>query len=193
MFEEMPEKTIVTWTVMITGYTRNGFDAEALDVFRRKQIEGIEPDWVSLIAVLPACTQLGALERAKVEPNEITFVGLLLACTHAGFLDEGLKYFDSMREDYNIEPGIEHYGCLVDLLGRTGLIDRALETIMNMPMKPDSAIWGSLLSSCRTQSNLEVAVIAMEQLLELEPDDVGNYVLLSNIYTKLGDGTECQG
>lgn len=262
MFEEMPEKTIVTWTAMISGYTRNGFDAEALDVFRRMQMEGVEPDWVSLIAVLPACAQLGALElgkwihfyaekngfllitclcnsliemyakcgsvnqawqlfdemlerdviswstmigglanhgkareaivlfqemqRAKVEPNEITFVGLLSACTHAGFLDEGLKYFDSMRKNYNIEPGIEHYGCLVDLLGRTGRIDRAVETIKNMPMKPDSAIWGSLLSSCRTHSNLEVAVIAMEQLLELEPDDAGNYVLLSNIYAKLG-------
>ncbi|KAF7148074.1 hypothetical protein RHSIM_Rhsim03G0180000 [Rhododendron simsii] len=262
MFEEMPKKTIVTWTAMISGYTRNGFDAEALDVFRRMQMEGVEPDWVSLIAVLPACAQLGALElgkwihfyaekngflhitclcnsliemyakcgsvnqawqlfdemlerdviswstmigglanhgkargaivlfqemqRAKVEPNEITFVGLLSACTHAGFLDEGLKYFDSMRKDYNIEPGIEHYGCLVDLLGRAGHIDRALETIKNMPMEPDSAIWGSLLSSCRTHSDLEVAVIAMEQLLELEPDDAGNYVLLSNIYAKLG-------
>ncbi|XP_057504673.1 pentatricopeptide repeat-containing protein At2g20540-like [Actinidia eriantha] len=262
MFEEMPEKTIVSWTAMISGYTRIGCNAEALDVFRRMQMEGVKPDWVSLIAVFPACTQLGSLEigkwihfyadrngflekacvcnaliemyakcgsinqarqvfdqmperdviswstmigglanhgkareaielfeemeRAKVEPNEITFVGLLSACAHAGFADKGLKYFDSMRKIYNIEPGIEHYGCLVDLLSRTGRFVRALELVKNMPMKPDSAIWGSLLSSCRTHSNLEVAVIAMERLLELEPDDTGNYVLLSNIYANLG-------
>ncbi|KAK3016365.1 hypothetical protein RJ639_041194 [Escallonia herrerae] len=85
-----------------------------------------------------------------------------------------------------IEPGIEHYGCLVDLLGRTGCLDRGLETIKTMPMKPDSAIWGSLLSSCRTHGNLDIAVVAMEHLLELEPDDTGNYVLLSNIYADLG-------
>ncbi|KAH7845616.1 hypothetical protein Vadar_004078 [Vaccinium darrowii] len=262
MFEEVPEKTIVSWTAMISGYKRYGFYVEALDVFRQMQMEGVEPDWVSLIAVLPACAHLGALElgkwihfyaeknrflhitclcnsliemyakcgsinqarqlfdemperdviswstmigglanhgkaheaiklfqemqRFKVEPNEITFVGLLSACAHAGFADEGLKYFGSMRKDHNIEPGIEHYGCLVDLLGRTGDLDRALETIKNMPMKPDSAIWGSLLSSCRTHGNLDIAVIAMEHLIELEPDDAGNYVLLSNIYAKLG-------
>ncbi|KAI7993987.1 Pentatricopeptide repeat-containing protein [Camellia lanceoleosa] len=262
IFEEMPDKTIVSWTAMISGYTRIGCNAEALDVFRRMQMEGLKPDWISLIAVLPACAQLGALElgkwihlyaekngflqrtcirnaliemyakcgslneacqlfdaiperdviswstmigglanhgkareaiklfqdmqRAKVEPNEITFVGLLSACAHAGFLDEGLKHFYSMKKDYDIEPGIEHYGCLVDLLGRTGRIERALELIKDMPMKPDSAIWGSLLSSCRTHCNLEIAVVAMEHLLEFEPDDTGNYVLLSNIYANLG-------
>ncbi|KAA8521766.1 hypothetical protein F0562_012439 [Nyssa sinensis] len=262
IFDKMPEKTIVSWTAMISGYTRIGCYADALDVFRKMQMEGVKPDWVSLVAVLPACAQLRALElgkwihfyadkkgllkktsicnaliemyakcgsinqawqlfdqmlerdviswstmigglathgkareaielfqemqRAKVEPNEITFVGLLTACAHAGFLDEGLQYFDSMRNSYNIEPGIEHYGCLVDLLGRTGCLDQALETIKGMPMKPDSAIWGSLLSSCRSHSNLVIAVTAMEHLLELEPDDTGNYVLLSNIYADLG-------
>ncbi|KAF7137225.1 hypothetical protein RHSIM_Rhsim07G0155100 [Rhododendron simsii] len=181
MFEEMSERDVISWNSVITGHTKLGLCEKS----KSNQMEGIEPDWVSLIAVLPPCAQLGALEgrdviswstmiggfanhgkaheaivlfqdmqRAKVEPNEITFVGLLLAFAHAGFLDEGLKYFDSMRKDYNIEPGIEHYGCLVDLLGRTGLIDRALESIMNMPMKPDSAIWGSLLSCCRTHNNI---------------------------------------
>ncbi|XP_059658035.1 pentatricopeptide repeat-containing protein At2g20540 [Cornus florida] len=262
IFEEMPDKTIVSWTAMISGYNRVGCYASALDIFRRMQMLGVKPDWVSLIAVLPACSQLGALElgkwihfyadkngflqktcisnaliemymkcgsinqalqlfdqmserdviswttmigglanhgkareaielfqemrRAEMEPNEITFVGLLSACAHAGFLDEGLRYFDSMKHNYNIEPGIEHYGCLVDLLGRTGCLDRALELIYKMPMKPDSAIWGSLLSSCKTHRNLEIGITAMEYLLELEPDDTGNYVLLSNIYADLG-------
>ncbi|XP_027183474.1 pentatricopeptide repeat-containing protein At2g20540 [Coffea eugenioides] len=262
LFDEMPNKNIVSWTAMISGYTKLGCYGDALDVFRRMQMVGVEPDWISLVAVLPACAQLGALEvgkwihfyaekkgflrktcvcnaliemyakcgslneawqlfdciserdviswstmigalanhgraneaielfeemiRARVEPNEITFVGLLSACGHAGLVNEGLWYFDSMRNNHTIEPGIEHYGCLVDLLGRTGCLERALKLIKSMPMAPDSAIWGSLLSSCRIYRNLEIAVVAMERLLELEPDDTGNYVMLANIYADLG-------
>jgi pentatricopeptide repeat protein len=262
MFEDMPNKTIVSWTTMISGYARIGCYADALDAFRRMQEVGIEPDDISIVSVLPACAQLGALEvgkwihmyadkkgfsrktnicnaliemyakcgcidqawqlfskmvdrdviswstmlgglanhgkareaielfqdmqRSKVQPNGITFLGILSACTHAGLWDEGLMHFDSMREYYHIEPEIEHYGCLVDLLGRSGRLDQALDTIEKMTMKPDSKIWGSLLSSCRTHCNLQIAVIAMEHLLEFEPDDTGNYVLLSNIYADLG-------
>ncbi|XP_071711018.1 pentatricopeptide repeat-containing protein At2g20540 [Rutidosis leptorrhynchoides] len=262
LFDEMPEKSIVSWTAMITGYARNGSNADALHMFHMMQLANVKPDWISLLSVLPVCTQLGALELGKwihfyaekngllqktsvcnalvemyaksgkidqawqvfdkmpqrdviswstmigglanhgkaheaiglfqemqkttIKPNEITFVGLLSACAHSGLLKDGLKYFDLMRNDYNIDPGIEHYGCLVDLLGKTGCLDRAFELIKTMPMKPDAAIWGSLLSSCRTKGNLEMAVIAMEHLLELEPEDTGNYVLLSNIYADLG-------
>ncbi|KAH6757615.1 hypothetical protein C2S51_038763 [Perilla frutescens var. frutescens] len=262
LFEEIPNRTIVSWTVMISGYTRIGCFGDALDVFRRMQMVGMQPDWVSLVAVLPACAQLGALElgkwihfyaekkgflrktpvcnaliemytkcgsvsqalqlfstmmerdviswstmiaglahhgraheaielfhemqKAAVEPNEITFVGLLSACGHAGLLEDGLKYFDSMKNVHNIEPGIEHYGCVVDLLGRTGHVDRALKLVESMKMEPDSAIWGSLLSSCRSYRDLETAVIATEHLLKLEPEDTGNLVLLANIYADLG-------
>ncbi|VVA14886.1 PREDICTED: pentatricopeptide repeat-containing [Prunus dulcis] len=262
VFEEIPNKTIVSWTTMISGYTRIGCYAEALDIFRQMQVLGIEADEISIVSVLPACAQLGALvvgkwihmysdkkrllqstcvcnaliemyvkcgcidqawqlfdkmlerdviswstmiaglanhgkareaiklfqgmQRAKVKPNGITFLGLLSACTHAGLWNEGVKYFDSMRKDYNIEPEIEHYGCLVDLLGRAGHLDQAFDRVKKMPMKPESKIWGSLLSSCRTHCNLEIAITAMEHLSVLEPDDAGNYVLLSNIYADLG-------
>lgn len=262
LFEDIPNKTIVSWTAMISGYTRIGCYTDALEIFRQMQMLGIEPDEISIVSVLPACSQLGALEvgkwihrysdrkrllqsicvcnaliemyvkcgcidqalqlfnrmlerdviswstmiaglanngkageavvlfqdmqRAQIEPNGITFLGLLSACSHAGLWNEGLKYFDFMRQEYSIEPGIEHYGCLVDLLGRAGRLDQALDKITKMPMKPDSQIWGSLLSSCRSYCNLEIAIIAMEQLSELEPDDAGNYVLLSNIYADLG-------
>ncbi|XP_051151639.1 pentatricopeptide repeat-containing protein At2g20540 [Andrographis paniculata] len=263
LFEAMPNKTIVSWTAMISGYTKVGSFGDALDVFRRMQMAGVQPDWVTLVAVLPACAQLGALElgkwihfyaerngfiekirvcnaliemytkcgsmnqalqifdsmaerdviswssmvaglahngraheaiamfhemqRAKIEPNEITFVGVLSACAHAGLLDEGLKYFDLMQKDYKVEPEIEHYGCMVDLLGRTGNISRAVEVIGGMEMEADSAIWGSVLSSCRSQRDLKTAVVAMERLLELEPEDTGNMVLLANIYADLGE------
>ncbi|RAL44786.1 unnamed protein product [Cuscuta campestris] len=262
LFEEMPEKSIVSWTAMISGYTKTGRYGDALDVFRRMQmVGGLEPDWVSLVAVLPSCAYLGALEvgewihfyaakkgflkntcvcnalmemyakcgnvdralevfdrmksssrdviswstmivglanhgraheaielfkQMDVTPNEITFVGLLSACGHAGLVDEGLGYFDSMRDDHNITPEIEHYGCLVDLLARTGNQKRALEIINRMPMKADSAIWGSVLSSCRSARDVETAVVAAEHLVELEPDDSGNYVLLANVYADMG-------
>ncbi|XP_057799543.1 pentatricopeptide repeat-containing protein At2g20540 [Salvia miltiorrhiza] len=262
MFDEMQSKSIVSWTAMISGYTRNGRFGEALEVFRAMQVAGVRPDWVSLVAALPACAQLGALElgrwihfyaeregflnriivcnaliemytkcggvghalqlfgamverdvvswstviaglanhgRAReaielfdemqsvdVKPNEITFVGLLSACSHAGLVEEGLRYFHSMRSVYGVEPGVEHYGCVVDLLGRTGHVDRAVELIAGMRMRPDSAIWGSLLSACRSHRDLETGVVAAERLLELEPGDTGNLVLLANIYADLG-------
>ena len=262
IFEEMENKTIFSWTAIISGYARIGSYADALEFFRKMQMVGIEPDEISLVSVLPACAQLGALElgkwihiyadksgflrnicvcnaliemyakcgsidqgrilfdqmnerdviswstmivglanhgrardaielfeemqEAKIEPNIITFVGLLSACAHAGLLNEGMRYFESMKRDYNIEPGVEHYGCLVNLLGLSGRLDQALQLIKKMPVKPDSAIWGSLLSSCRTHGNLGIAATAMEHLIELEPDDTGNYVLLSNLYADLG-------
>lgn len=263
LFDEMPYKTIVSWTAMVTGYTRIGCYSDALAVFRQMQMGGIEPDEISIVSVLPACAQLGALELGKwihmycdkngliretnvcnaliemyakcgcidqakqlfdqilkrdviswstmigglanhgkareahelfwqmqiaeVEPNGVTFLGLLSACSHAGLWREGLMYFDLMRKVYNIEPGVEHYGCLVDLLGRSGHFVQALDIIKEMPMKPDSKIWGSLLSSSRTYSNLEIAVTAMEHLQVLEPEDSGNFVLLSNIYADVGE------
>ncbi|KDP34229.1 hypothetical protein JCGZ_07800 [Jatropha curcas] len=266
MFDGMPNRTVVSWTAMISGYNRIGSYLDALDMFRQMQVVGIEPDEASIVSVLPACAQLGALEvgkwihiycdkngllsrtcicnaliemytkcgciaqacqlfdqmrerdviswstmiaglanhgqareaiamfermkEAKIEPNGITFVGLLSAFAHAGFWKEGLMYFDIMRKDFHIEPTIEHYGSLVDLLGRAGRLSQALGIVEKMPMKPDSKIWGSLLSSCRTYCNIEIAVTAMEHLEELEPDDAGNYVLLSNIYADLGKWEE---
>ena len=126
------------------------------------------------------------IEPGIFNNNSSPLLVFLSACAHAGLLNEGLGYFESMKRDDNIEPGVEHYGCLVNLLGLSGRLDQALELIKKMPMKPDSAIWGLLLSSCRSHGNLKIAAIAMEHLLELKPDDTGNYVLLSNLYADLG-------
>ncbi|KAF2286926.1 hypothetical protein GH714_035544 [Hevea brasiliensis] len=269
VFDAMPNRTIVSWTAMISGYTRIGSYAEALDMFRRMQVVGIEPDEASIVSVLPACAQLGALEvgkwihmycgrngllrrtnicnaliemytkcgcvdpacqlfdhmherdviswstmiagmanhgkareaiamfeimkKTKIKPNGITFLGLLSACAHAGFWQEGLMYFDTMRKDFRIEPEIEHYGSLVDILGRAGCLVQALDIIEKMPMKPDSKIWGSLLSSCRTYCNIEIAVIAMEQLEKFEPDDTGIMRCFPIYMQILANGRMCQG
>ncbi|XP_008785897.2 pentatricopeptide repeat-containing protein At2g20540 [Phoenix dactylifera] len=263
LFNSMPSRTVVSWTALISGYTMAAQFFDAVEVFHRMQLEGFEPDDISIVSVLPACAQLGALELGRwihaccdkhellqksficnaliemyakcgsidqalrlfeemkdrdviswstmigglalhgrahkaielfvemekdetVRPNGITFIGLLSACSHAGLLDEGFRYFDSMKEVYGIDPGVEHYGCMVDLLGRSGCIDRAVEFIESMPVPPDAAVWGSLLSACRTHGNIGTAVKAMEWLVELEPDDIGNYVMLSNIYAAAG-------
>ncbi|XP_062113622.1 pentatricopeptide repeat-containing protein At2g20540-like [Humulus lupulus] len=161
IFDQMTKKDVISWSTMIGGLAHHGEAYKAIELFRD-------------------------MERAKVQPNGITFLSLLSACVHGGFWSEGLNYFESMRNDYHLHIEIEHYGCLVDLLGRSGQLDQALETINKMPMKPNSKIWGSLLSCCRIHGNLEVAMIAMEHLLELEPDDAGNYVLISNIYADIG-------
>lgn len=165
VFGKICERDVVSWSSIISGLAHHGRGHEAIELFHE-------------------------MEKARIEPNEITFVGLLSACGHVGLLNEGLKYFDLMQNGYNIEPGVEHYGCLVDLLGQTGHIGRALKVIEGMKMKADSAIWGSLLSCCRTYRDLETAVIAIEHLLQLEPDDTGNLVLLANIYADLGKWDE---
>lgn len=162
LFDEMGERDVISWSTMIGGLAHHGRAQEAVELFE-------------------------AMENAgNVKPNSVTFLGLLSACAHAGFLAIGLEFFNSMSQTYGLTPGVEHYGCMVDLLGRSGAIDQAIKLINSMPVPPDAAIWGSLLGACKTHGNMEAATIAMEHLLELEPEDTGNYVLLSNIYAAAG-------
>ncbi|MQL99752.1 hypothetical protein Taro_032473 [Colocasia esculenta] len=163
LFVELVEKDVISWSTMIGGLAHHGKAQEAIDLFEAMENVG------------------------SVKPNSVTFLGLLSACAHAGCLAKGLEFFDSMSKRYGLTPGIEHNGCMVDLLGRSGSIDQAIKFIDSMPVQPDAAIWGSLLSACKTHGNMEVATIAMEHLLELEPKDTGNYVLLSNIYAAAGN------
>ncbi|KAM0946233.1 putative tetratricopeptide-like helical domain superfamily [Dioscorea sansibarensis] len=162
LFDCMKNRDVISWSTMISGLAMHGKAREAIELFVEMKTEGM------------------------VKPNSITFLGVLSACAHAGLSDEGLKYFDSMLQVHGIVPEVEHYGCLIDILGKSGCISRALEVINGMPMPADAAVWGSLLSACRTHGDVDTAVIAMEHLLELEPEDTGNYVLLSNIYAAAG-------
>ncbi|KAI3494779.1 hypothetical protein L1887_40390 [Cichorium endivia] len=157
VFDEMPERTIVSWNSMISGYGMHGHVDKALQMFLD-------------------------LEKSGLVPNDATFVCVLSACTHAGMVLEGWWYFDMMQRVYMIEPKVEHYGCMVDLLSRAGLMKDSEEIIKNMSMAKGPALWGALLSACRTHSNLELGEMVAKRLIELEPNDVGPYVLLSNIY-----------
>ena len=145
---------------MITGFAFHGYGSKALELFSEMQ--------------------------GDVMPNNVTFVAILTACSHSGLVDEGIKIFNSMEEKYFIEPEIEHYGCSVDLYARSGRLDEAEEVVDNMTMKPSRSIWGSIVGACRAHGNMELAERAFRELLKLEPDEPGVYVLLSNLYATWG-------
>jgi pentatricopeptide repeat protein len=113
-------------------------------------------------------------------------VGVLTACTHAGLIELGLEFFRSIKLDYDITPTIEHYACIVDLFCRSGRLKQAYEFICRMEVEPNVVIWGTLLSASRIHSNVELAELSVKKLLELEPENSGNYILLSNIYASAG-------
>ncbi|CAN6469261.1 unnamed protein product [Victoria cruziana] len=262
VFSGIHVKDTVCYNAMIGGFTQNQEPSKALELFRQMQAEVVEPDAMTMVSVLSACAQLGALglgewvhdyverngifmdvylgtalvdmyarcgdidrsrrvfnkipqrdvaswnamirglamhghgsgalelflqmEMEGYSPNYITFVALLSACSHEGLVSHGFSIFNSMKARYGITPGIEHYGCMVDLLGRGGRLAEAREFIENMPIEPDSAIWAALLSACRFHDNLDLAKEATEKLIALNPNHDGNYVLLSNIYAKAG-------
>eukprot|EP00253_Pinus_taeda_P001206 PITA_01206 len=161
LFEKMRERDIVCWNAMITGYAQHGCAKEALQLFEQMQQSGMNPD-------------------------RISFVGVLSACSHVGFVDEGRGFFSSMIQDYNITPMTEHYACMVDLIGRAGHLDEAIDFINKMPIEVDAMVWRTLLSACRVHGNVELGKHAAEHILELEPQDSAAYVLLSNIYSAAG-------
>lgn len=161
VFYQLPEKNVVSWTAMIVGYGMHGLSGDAFTFFSQMQ-------------------------QAGIKPNHITFIGLLSACSHAGLVDKGRQYFDCMTKDYCIKPQIDHYACMIDILGRAGHLDEALRFLNMMPLEPGPAIWGSILGACRIYRNIKLGKLAAEHLFDLEPNNPGNYVLLSNIYASAG-------
>ncbi|XP_021768108.1 pentatricopeptide repeat-containing protein At1g08070, chloroplastic-like [Chenopodium quinoa] len=159
VFDSMPEKSVVSWNSMIMGYGLHGLVDKALEMFQE-------------------------LENSGQIPNDATFVCVLAACAHSGKVLEGWWYFDIMNRVYKIEPKVEHYGCMVDLLGRAGLLKDTEELVKDMNMKGGPALWGALLSSCH--SNIQLGEFVGKWLVEQEPEDIGAYLLLSNIYAALG-------
>jgi pentatricopeptide repeat protein len=178
-------------SALIDMYSKCGHIENAYHVFRcvshRKNIG----DWNSLISGL-ATHGLGQealeifldMERMEIEPDEITFLGLLSACSHGGLVDEGLYCFKIMQEKYNIVPKIQHYGCMVDLYGRAGLLEDALGVIQTMPMEADALAWKAILSASTKHGNVAIGENAAFRVMDLAPEDSSCYVLLSNIYAK---------
>lgn len=162
------KKNLESWNIMISGYGIHGMAKVALDLFEK-------------------------MKEASIKPNDDTMLSVLSAYFHSGLVDEGRRFFNSMTEDFGISPKSKHYSCMVDLMGRGGYPrEEILNFIQNMPIEPDSCVWESLLSSCRTRddTDIEVAETAAKSLLEADSENQSGYVLLSNIYTYLGKQKE---
>lgn len=150
-------KDLPLWTSMIRAYGMHGFGKAAIDIFRRMEGENLLPD-------------------------HIAFLSVLYACSHSALVEEGKNIFESMQDDYKLEPWLEHYACMVDMLGRANYIEEAFEFVSTMKMERTPAVWCALLGACRIHSNEEIGEIAASKLLELDPENPGNYVLVSNAY-----------
>nr|KYP64415.1 hypothetical protein KK1_019011 [Cajanus cajan] len=258
LFDAMPQRDVISWTSMITGYSQASQFAKAVRLFKEMMEAKVKPDEITVASVLSACAHIGSLDvgeavhdyirkydveadvyvgnalidmyckcgvvekalevfkemgkkdsvswtsiiaglavngfadsalhyfsqmlKEGVWPSQGAFVGILLACAHAGLVDKGLEYFESMEKVYGLKPEMKHYGCVVDLLSRSGNLQRAYEFIKEMPVAPDVVVWRILLSSSQVLGNVPLAEIATKKLLELDPSNSGNYVLSSNTY-----------
>ncbi|CAK9158662.1 unnamed protein product [Ilex paraguariensis] len=127
------------------------------------------------------------MQRVGVAPDDQTFTGVLSACSHSGLLDEGRMFFDSMIKEFGIVPNVHHYGCMVDLMGRAGLLDEAYQLILSMGIKPDATIWRTLLGACRIHRHTSLGERVIEHLIEFKALEAGDYVLLLNLYSTVND------
>ncbi|KAH0970533.1 hypothetical protein GBA52_022689 [Prunus armeniaca] len=161
VFTLMPFRNVVSWNAMITGYAQNGKDLEALALYEN-------------------------MLQENIVPNNVTFIGVLSACVHANLIERGQKYFDSISERSGMEPTMDHYACMVCLLGHSGYINKAVDLIRSMPHEPNSLIWSTLLSVCAMTGDIEHGEMAARHLFELEPLSAGPYIMLSNMYATCG-------
>lgn len=161
IFKLLPRRNIISWNALMTGYSMHGRGNDAILAFFQMLEDGLQP-------------------------NAATFMAILSACRHCGFIEKGLQFFQTMVHDFKIKPELVHYGCVVDLLCRGGRLNEAREFIESMPVEPDASLWRALLSACRVDSNTKLAAPIFEKLLEIEPLNAGNYILLSNIYASAG-------
>lgn len=160
VFNQMEKRDVISWNSLISSYGIHGFGKRAIQIFKEMIYQG-------------------------VSPSHVSFVSVLGACSHAGLVEEGKMLFQSMVKEHNIYPSVEHYACMVDLLGRANWLDEATKIIEEMRIEPGPKVWGSLLGSCRIHCNVELAERACRRLFELEPMNAGNYVLLADIYAEV--------
>ncbi|XP_057870779.1 putative pentatricopeptide repeat-containing protein At1g68930 isoform X2 [Cryptomeria japonica] len=161
LFDKMFQRDAVSWSVMIAGYAMHGFHKDSLRLFELMKHSGTYPDHIS-------------------------FVSVLFACSHAGLVEKGAKHFNAMSNAYGIMPTMDHFICMVDILGRAGYLEEALKFIIKMPVKPEVVVWMCLLGACRSRKNTRLGAFTAILLFELDPKYTAPYVLLSNIYAEVG-------
>ncbi|KAG0500694.1 hypothetical protein HPP92_000766 [Vanilla planifolia] len=161
IFDSMSERDLISWNAMITGLSRHGLVKQALGLFDQ-------------------------LQKLDMKPDEFTFIGVLASCSRGGLVAEGWEYFNMMTEVYGLKPGMEHCGCMVDLLGRSNKLHEAMEFIATMPFEPDCLVWEAMLASCKVHGDAELAKYAAKKMLEMKPEDVSPYISLSTVYAFMG-------
>ncbi|XP_058206129.1 pentatricopeptide repeat-containing protein At3g49170, chloroplastic [Rhododendron vialii] len=165
VYFKMERLNVVSWTSIITGLAKHGFATRALEMFQE-------------------------MLNAGIKPNEVTYIAVLSACSYVGMIDEGWKHFNSMYKEYGISPRMEHYACMVDLLGRSSFLEEAMQLINSMPFEADALVWRTLLGACRVHGNIALGKQAAEMVIEKEPNDSAGYILLSNLYASMGQWNE---
>lgn len=160
-FDRSLERNIITWTALISGYGHHGRVLEVLESFHKMMMEGFRP-------------------------NNVTFLAVLSACSHGGLVEQGWEYFSSMSRDYGIQPTGQHYATMIDLLGRAGRLKEAYELVLDSPCREHPVIWGALLGACKTHGDIDKLKVAARKYFELEPENSGKYVVLSNAYAAFG-------
>ncbi|KAK7390970.1 hypothetical protein VNO78_19220 [Psophocarpus tetragonolobus] len=160
LFDNLSSRDTFCYNAMIGGFASHGHGKQALEMYRKMKLEGLVPDAATIVVTM-------------------------FACSHSGLVEEGLEIFESMKGVHGMEPKLQHYGCLIDLLGRAGRLKEAEERLQDMPMKPNTILWRSLLGAARLHGNLGMGEAALKHLIELEPEASGNYVLLSNMYASV--------
>jgi pentatricopeptide repeat protein len=163
IFERISNPDTVTWTAIISTYAQHGLVEDALQLFRK-------------------------MKRSAVKANAVTLLCILFACSHGGMVEDGLEIFNQMEGTYGVVPEMEHYACVVDLLGRVGRLDEAVAFIDKMPIEPDEIVWQTLLGACRIHGNAELGETAAQKILSTQPqpEHSSTYVLLSNTYMESG-------
>ncbi|XP_020592039.1 pentatricopeptide repeat-containing protein At1g50270 [Phalaenopsis equestris] len=158
VFHRLQNKDAYSWTALINGLAMHGHGSQCLHLFSQMLLQG-------------------------VQPNEVTFLGVLGACCHSGLVQEGKRYFDRMLKVYGIKPKLEHYGCMVDLLGRAGHLEEALCFIKSMPIEPNVSIWGALFGACMTHGDLDLGEKVGKHIVGMRPEQSGGYLFLANMYS----------
>ncbi|XP_054822618.1 pentatricopeptide repeat-containing protein At2g39620-like isoform X2 [Prosopis cineraria] len=212
VFLSLRGRDLVAWSSFLSAVVQAGYPTEALRIFQAMQHEGFKPDHVTLTSVISACAEISYLrfgyamhgqadsaialfslmKETCVQVDSVSFISVLSACRHAGLIQEAMDIFQTMCEKHHLEPNMEHYACMVDLLGRAGLFDEVLSLIKKMPTEPNAEVWGALLGACKMHSNVTLGEVALRRLLSLEPRNPVHFVVLSDIYAQCGRWTDAR-
>ncbi|OVA09960.1 Pentatricopeptide repeat [Macleaya cordata] len=167
LFEKSRARSVIVWTAIISAYAAHGNSDAAITLFSEMLASGIQPD-------------------------PVTFTAVLTACAHSGVVDEARRIFDSMLPRYRIEPGVEHYACMVAVLSRAGMIYEAADFISKMPIEPSAKVWGALLNGVSVSGDVDLGKFVCDRLFEIEPENTGNYIIMANLYSQAGRWDEAE-